>query len=82
LYAVSFWNFNGFIKLRNQSRNSYDCDMPRETRNSKEISAYYDSLTDEAREEERLWAEFAETQFSSDLDCELPRDLSSSPDGL
>jgi len=56
--------------------------MPRETRNSKEISAYYDSLTDEEREEERLWAEFAETQFSSDLDCELPRDLSSSPDGL
>jgi hypothetical protein len=30
------------------------------------ISAYYDSLTDEECDENRLWAEFAETQFPLD----------------
>lgn len=30
------------------------------------ISAYYDSLTDKEREEERLWGEFAESQFPLD----------------
>ena len=30
------------------------------------ISAYYDSLTDEECDEERLWAEFAERQFPPD----------------
>ena len=30
------------------------------------ISAYYDSLTDEDREENRSWGEFAETQFPRD----------------
>ena len=30
------------------------------------ISAYYDSLTDEEIEEDRLWGEFAETQFPLD----------------
>jgi hypothetical protein len=61
---------------------SYDLQMPRRMRKSSAISAYYESLTDEEREDERLWAEFAETQFSLDLACELPRDLSSPPGGL
>lgn len=30
------------------------------------ISAYYDSLSDEEREEDRRWGEFAETQFPLD----------------
>lgn len=30
------------------------------------ISAYYDSLTDEQREENRSWGEFAESQFPRD----------------
>jgi hypothetical protein len=46
------------------------------------ISAYYYSLTDEERAEERLWAEFAETQFPLDSDCDLPHDLSSPTDRL
>jgi hypothetical protein len=30
------------------------------------ISAYYDSLSEEEREENRRWGEFAESQFPSD----------------
>jgi len=75
---------SGILKvyqLRNQSGNNYDRGMPR-SHNSKAISEYYDSLTDEEREEVRLWAEFAEAQFSLDSACEFPSDLSHPPGRL
>jgi hypothetical protein len=44
-----------------------DCRKKRAPRNvDAEISAYYDSLSDEEREENRLWGKFAESQFPLD----------------